>query len=374
MKNILTVLSLVFLLSCGDSDSSTDSDASDNQEQSDKFYHVKQNLREKMLEKKGEFSAGADYWKGAKSAVMYLYIDTNRSQESSDNDFGVKVAIHEYIHILQQGYLGKQISSVSKEDSLGENRFQIKNYAAIDKIFVNKIKSAMDALPASMKILDVPTYIILIPQKVGGIGEHKIEAAIDDMMQVQFGDISVDDPMINTKYNVNANQNLAFAEGEAEYFSVNVYIPTVTKSWAKPFDGPQDWTQRISDNKEMFTSSRSSFHIGTGFNDALTKMESSGWRANPVGELTFEYFITTWCKENGVSWCKEKDVSTHNAILNLWKETETLGFSKAFENATGHRWSRFVCDMEDHYQVNGDNKCVENEKNNQGHLDPLNTL
>ena len=200
------------------------------------------------------------------------------------------------------------------------------------------------------------------------------EAAIDDMMQVQFGDISVDDPMINTKYNVNANQNLAFAEGEAEYFSVNVYIPTVTKSWAKPFDGPQDWTQRISDNKEMFTSSRSSFHIGTGFNDALTKMESSGWRANPVGELTFEYFITTWCKENGVSWCKEKDVSTHNAILNLWKETETLGFSKAFENATGHRWSRFVCDMEDHYQVNGDNKCVENEKNNQGHLDPLNTL
>ena len=47
----------------------------------------------------------------AKTAVLYLYVNVNRASDfTTENDFMCKVAIHEYQHLLQQGFLSKKLT------------------------------------------------------------------------------------------------------------------------------------------------------------------------------------------------------------------------------------------------------------------------
>ena len=68
------------------------------------------NLQEKLSSTQGN-SAGADWYNTAKTAVLYLYVNVNRASDfTTENDFMCKVAIHEYQHLLQQGFLSKKLT------------------------------------------------------------------------------------------------------------------------------------------------------------------------------------------------------------------------------------------------------------------------
>ena len=92
------------------------------------------------------------------------------------------------IHILQQGLQSGFLKSLTPpEDTLGSNRFQTKvfNTAEVPMFFATKVKEVMDNLPASIKLLTIPTYLILIPRQTGGVGST-LDANVNTMMQLTY--------------------------------------------------------------------------------------------------------------------------------------------------------------------------------------------
>jgi len=152
---------------------------------------ITNNWADKMTIKPGEpNSAGADFFPGARAATVYLhplwkehpliggpnnvYRTGITKPNSITNNYYCKIAIHEYIHILQQAFLtGSLTSTTPPVDNLGATRFQV--YApdcptgvgspnsTVPPIFFAKIKRCLDLLPASMKLLAVPTIFVLSP-------------------------------------------------------------------------------------------------------------------------------------------------------------------------------------------------------------------
>ena len=109
-------------------------------------------------------------------AAIYLFVEHENTQEEPGNHFGVKVAIHEYHHLLQQGFYSRQITTTTPVANPISNKFIVKNYANVDSIFEAKVQTAMDALPASVTLLNIPTLVILIPQRGGGVGDDVLES------------------------------------------------------------------------------------------------------------------------------------------------------------------------------------------------------
>ena len=91
-------------------------------------HHAERNLREK-LQGEGGFSGGADYYKGAKAAVIYHYVELGTAGSYS-RELGeqLKAVQHEYIHVLQQGLQSGFITTTPPSDTLGVNRFQTKSF------------------------------------------------------------------------------------------------------------------------------------------------------------------------------------------------------------------------------------------------------
>jgi len=146
------------------------------------------NLLEKMNNANGP-SAGADYYKGAQAACLYIYVSPADTSESPDNDFSAKVAIHEYIHVLQQGFLTGNLNTLAAPaDLLGAGRFVIRNPGNVPAVFGTKIKAALDAMPSTLKLLSVPTYVLLISSAKGGIGSDNVDAAISDIAPLLWGE------------------------------------------------------------------------------------------------------------------------------------------------------------------------------------------
>ena len=81
----------------------------------------------------------------------------------------------------------------------------------------------MNALPTSLKLLTIPTYIVLIPQQRGGVGQANLEAAVSEMMQLAYN-VRGGCPGVDFSFDTNAQSNQLIAEGEAEYFTSAFYF------------------------------------------------------------------------------------------------------------------------------------------------------
>ena len=277
-----------------------------------------------------------------KMAAIYLYVEQDLITEDPGNSFGIKVAIHEYAHLLQQGFLSRQITSTSPVSVT--NRFIVKNYGNVNPIFESKIQAAMDALPDYYTLVPVPTLILLVPIATGGIGTNVLDASVAEVMELQFG-VSEGCPGVNFLVRTTANENNAMAEGEAEYYSLNVLTPPLVSEWAVPFQSKQTWTDKRNEGYAMLAGSpgKASFHVTDGSGDTMSALEAStGWRGNPAGELVYAYLIEQW-----------RPQTTHTDLFEIWMEAACVGYSAAFEAKTGSKWSEFVCSMEDYYGVDG---------------------
>lgn len=289
-------------------------------------------------------------------AAIYLFLEHEKLEEEEGNHFGVKVAIHEYHHVLQQGFLSRQITSTTPSATPLSNRFIVKNYGNVDPIFETKVQAAMDALPASVTLVPVPTLVILIPQRNGGIGEDVLAASVAEVMELQFG-VAASCPTMSFAARATANENNAIAEGEAEYYSLNVYTRDAVVDWPKPFESEREWSQRVAQAKKMLGGAsaqpademdsmwppkgKESFHVKDGASDTMGMLEEKEkWGGNLAGELTFHYLIDQW-----------RPVTTQEELFQIWIKTACNGWGSAFEEVMGKKWSQFVCDMEVYYEV-----------------------
>ena len=336
--------------------------------------HTVKNLHQKIFP--DDASAGADYVMGAYAASIYLYIEVSKTTPEENNDFGCKVALHEYGHVLQQAFLSRQVTSLTPPSScsLGTNdmeRFQILNpggRSIVPEIFETKIKQCMDSLPASQKLLKVPTYLILIPHPTDSPG-MKLDKSIVDKVVPEYMETfyKVKDgcPGVTFSINFMANENNAIAEGEAEYYSesgADGYMKDAMAGWTAPvFDYAADWNQRLTESKNMLAGSpgKAKFLIRSGNGYDMSKLEEEGgWRGNPAGELTYNYLKTVW-----------RTSTTHADIQNIWIGSATKGFAQSFHDVTGSKWSKFVCEMQVHYGV--ETTCTEDDSWNLKFTDPI---
>ena len=73
------------------------------------------NINSKINVEEGP-SAGADFIAGTEVCTIYTYVGDDGefdTVESSENDFGIKVGLHEYIHCVQQGQLNGEIDDTT---------------------------------------------------------------------------------------------------------------------------------------------------------------------------------------------------------------------------------------------------------------------
>ena len=152
------------------------------------YEHAIMNLREKLGNPAGESSSGADWTKGSRGAAIYLYCDVENTEYESGNDFSAKVAMHEYEHATQQGYLTDTLTTLEPSaDTLGDDLFIIKNYGSAPQIFETNVKNVLVAMPDDAKMVTVPTYVLLIPSTKGGIGPDNVDAAVSDIAPLLWG-------------------------------------------------------------------------------------------------------------------------------------------------------------------------------------------
>merc|ERR1712072_1587708 len=116
-------------------------------------------MRQKLLYTSKD--AGADYYVGSYAAFVWLPVGSCAQRravcdQSATNEYGAKVAMHEYLHVLQKAFHGKMITSTtpisSDPGNLGTNRFKVYSKApASTQIggvalseFTTKIQKVMD--------------------------------------------------------------------------------------------------------------------------------------------------------------------------------------------------------------------------------------
>ena len=260
--------------------------------------------------------------------------------------------------MLQQGLQSGFITTTPPTDTLGANRFQTKAFGAVPSFLAARAKETLDNLPQSMKLLSIPTFILLIPRVEGGVGAT-LDADVAATMELLY-DVSGGCPGVDFKFNSNAQMNQIVAEGEAEYFMAKEYFDSATAAWPttpSKYNASEDWDQRIRDNTNNFlVPLRSEFHVKSGTGEETSRLEKLGFEENPIGELAFAYLKGTW-----------RSQTTHADLLKVWEKSATMGFGPAFEEVIGKKWSTFVCDMEGFYNVNaGGQPCVEDDSWNVG--------
>ena len=205
---------------------------------------AKMDIKEKL--EANERSGGSSYFKGGAGAGLHIYVGTDEI-ETVDYSVEAKVVIHEYIHVLQQAFLAGLATTTTgvvplRSDATSTTRFNVINKCGVSSTFGTKHLAALNALPDDMKLLDIPVYVIEIPE-TGCTGD--LDVITEDIFNEIYGS---DCPGLETRSdagNILINENHAFAEGEAEYYALNDYIGPSQST----FDGPAYWTQKLADAK-----------------------------------------------------------------------------------------------------------------------------
>lgn len=157
----------------------------------DGYEGYREHLEEKLSNPNGAGDAGADVVTGGSAVFLYLSCDQSTSLTAESLGGWAKVAVHELQHVMQVEMLRGLLTSITPPtDTLGSNRFQVKNFhGACPSVYETAIKGVLDALPSHMKLLTVPTYVLVVPRVVGGIGTAaQVQAAADEMEARMFPD------------------------------------------------------------------------------------------------------------------------------------------------------------------------------------------
>eukprot|EP00964_Phaeocystis_antarctica_P117588 scaffold81404_cov65-Phaeocystis_antarctica.AAC.2 len=311
-----------------------------------------ENLRQKLGNPSGEPQAGADYYKGAGAAAIYIY--------THNEDYGstAKVCVHEYHHLLQQGMLHGSITSTTAPGGVvGFNdmeRFQTKDYGGIGGLWTTHVKGVMDGLPASIKLFDLPTYVLVIAEGVGGIGDEDdddgdvVTTAIEDLVPLLWPN---DCAGVDFENRLDTLVNGALAEGEAEYYAANVYMNSGGNTYNDDsdnnlnWDGGADWMSRVANNEEFMngTPGKELYHLPLTFpvENAFKKLEELGWRQHPVGQICYTHLKNVW-----------RPATTQAELMqvNIVAYAEN-SFEVGFETVFNSSWREFVCHLETHHQI-----------------------
>ncbi len=313
-------------------------------------------LEEKLSNPNGNPDAGADVYTGGSAVFLYLSCNEASTVATHEPVGGwTKVAIHELQHVHQVEMLRGHMTTITPPtDTLGVNRFQVRNYhTACPAVYETAIKGVLDALPASMKLLTVPTYALIVPETRGIGTAEQVTAAADEMEALMFpSDCAPSDGVVlndNTWWHKESNQ---MAEGEAEWYAEGVLMAPGANAYNDAnlnWDGAVAWAQRVSENMAMLNGSpgKQLYHLpltfGSGNTDWSDTLSCLGWRNNPVGEVAYHFMKTVW-----------RPATTHSEMQQHWitvfnSASYEAGFSTAFAD-TG-TWQDFVCALETHYSI-----------------------
>jgi len=308
-----------------------------------------------------EASGGSSYAKGARANGLHIYIDPTVEEIEET----AKVSVHEYIHLLQQGYLNKELTQYSApvggepiaDTSIGNGaRFQSINLCGVAEATVAAHLASLNAMPDAIKLFDHPTFVIFYSQTPGeGTGScdaSQTETFARTAFNIIYGE---DCPgMESTPMVWEANENHVFAEGEAEYWATNKYTGSYTS-----FDGPTYWTDKLADAKNYCNlPGNSNFYINSGssqdVDEMKDKMQAAGVSPacsnNAIGELVYAYFIQL-CLETDAGALNDDGMCNHESLRRVWKYAPTYGFDCAFFNQYGWTWGELVAKMYVEYQV-----------------------
>ena len=309
-----------------------------------------QHLKEKLANAEGRPEGGADLYQGASAAIIYVNCKQDSTVPTHEPVGGtVKVAIHELIHIHQvQALSGTMTSITPPTDTLGDSRFQVKNYhSACPTLYEQAIKGVLDAMPASMKLLTVPTYVLIVPETTGIGSSSQVKAAADELVSLMFPNDCAGVTFESTWW---YKENGQIAEGEAEYYAANVLLAPGANAYNDAntqWDGATAWAQRTNDNTGMVeeASRKQLFHIPLTYgkhNERWSdKLSCLDWHNNPVGEITYNYMKTVWRPATTQAEMQQHWITVYSAA------TYEAGFAVAF----GQSWQQFVCDLETHYGI-----------------------
>ena len=313
-------------------------------------------LKERLANPEGTPSGGADVVRGG--AAVFLYLSCNEHSETETHEpvgGTAKVAVHELQHVYQVEMLRGLLTTITPpNDTLGDGRFQVKNFnGACPVVYETAIKGVLDALPASMKLLTVPTYALVVPETRGIGTAAQVTAAADEMERLMFpNDCAESDGVVlrdRTWWHKESNQ---MAEGEAEWYAEGVLMAPGANAYNDAnmgWDGAAAWSQRMSENMAMLDGSpgKQLYHLplryGEGNVDWSDTLRCLGWNNNAVGELAYHYMKTHWRPNTTHAEMQQHWITVHNSA------TYEEGFATAFGD-TG-TWQDFVCDLETHYGI-----------------------
>ena len=179
------------------------------------------NINDKMASPNPD--GGADLVWGTGVCTIYLkpYDEDFDETESEMNDFGVKIVMHEYVHCLQHGLVSGDADPAVRYDDI---EVIVENPCGIPDVYVEKTKDAFVALPDAFRLVRK----VVVFFACGGGQEY----AQSDIETLVYG---AGCPGMSAVKGPYANLN-GFGEGDAEYFSLNVMMPSVVASWETPFD------------------------------------------------------------------------------------------------------------------------------------------
>ena len=135
-----------------------------------------------------------------------------------------------------------------------------------------------------------------------------------------------------------ANPN-GFGEGDAEYLSLNVMMPSVVASWETPFDGPAYWEIRQAEcrddcgmpGQEAFRlGDLSETHVDERLIPSMRDAGFDGCRNNCIGEIVITFLLE-----------ERRPETTPDDVLALWRLAGKVGFGAAWESVTGESWRTF---------------------------------
>ena len=300
------------------------------------------NLREKLGNQGGSPSAGADIYQGASGAAIYLYCNLDDNDYRSTNDWAAKIAVHELHHLHQQAALQGMLTNVTAPaDALGASRFVMKNYGNVPEPWPSNVKGVLDALPVAMKLLQVPTYVLLLPRG-GSMASSAVEDAIQELTELLWPS---DCDGVNFDSEWHRKESNQIAEGEAEYYAANVLLAPGANAFndalSVPFDGSADWAARVAENEAMLAGSpgKQLYHLPLRYNSSSANWDETlrclGWYNNPVGEIAFNYMLSHW-----------RPNTTQLEMRAHWiTVAASASYEAGFQASFGRSWQQFVCDL-----------------------------
>ena len=308
-------------------------------------------------------SGGSSYWPGGAGTGLHIYVDPVESPAyTADTHMYTKVSIHEYIHILQQAWMHGFNATTGpvplRASASSQTRFHVINPCGADKRFEQLHVDALNGMGDDMKLLDVPTYVILYPvdnknEKYGctSLSGADLDAKAEEIFNTIYGkDCAGMWPSSDVMGDFAAKDGGPIAEGSAEYYA----LTEGSSAWTV-FNGSAYWTKKLADDHEYCkTVGNKNFGlITTGGEGNIIKVMDANRGAgyehcmdNPIGEIVWEAFL---------KFCDSKRFScTHKDLKEVYVAASSTNWYAAFKAQYGVTWGDFICFARALWKLAGD--------------------